>query len=98
MRLPGPSSLWKDDGKFVQAARRIGAAHSNSAIASTARLQSLRDAVVGAQPEGEQRVGRSAAIAEEAGARLAGDADGLMPLQRIDVVETHLTPPHWCAV
>jgi hypothetical protein len=21
-----------------------------------------------------------------------------MPLQRIDVIETHLTPPHWCAV
>jgi hypothetical protein len=58
----------------------------------------LRSSVVGAQPEGEQRVGRRSAIAEEAGARLAGDADGLMPLQRIDVVETHLTPPHWCAV
>jgi hypothetical protein len=55
-------------------------------------------AVIGAQPEGEQRVGRRPAVAEEARARLPGDADGLMPLQRIDVVETHLTPPQWCAV
>ena len=43
--------------------------------------------------EGEQRIRRCSAIAEEAGARLPSDADGLMPLQRIDVIETHLTPP-----
>ncbi len=56
----------------------------------------LRAPIVGAQPEGEQRVGRQPAVTEEARARGAGDAHRLMPLQRIDVVETHSTPPR-CA-